>query len=126
MLALSAVSLCAMAEEKKDDKKKEAPRIACVAPLAFVPGQTQTVRIRGLSLADASAVKLANADVSITIKSKGKSEPPKPFDAAKVGDTEVVAEVKVPSDLKPADTFLVITTPAGDTPEFAIRIADAS
>src|SRR4051812_31764868 len=73
--------------------KKDAPRVACVAPVALIPGATRTLKIRGGGLDQATAVRIADVpEGAVKVKSKQKSEAPKPFDAARVGDTEVVVE----------------------------------
>lgn len=124
--ALAALALPALAEEKKDEKKDK-PTILNASALALLPGTTKTLKLRGLALADTSAVKVTagDAEVPATIKSKGKSEPPKPFDAPKVGDTELLVELKLPADLKPeTKVAITATTPAGVTAPFTISVAD--
>jgi hypothetical protein len=117
----------AVGQEKKDDKK-ESPAILTCSALAVLPGATKVLKFRGQMLADASAVAVTTADkaaVPAAIKGKGKSEPPKPFDAKRAGDAELQVELKLPADVKPgAELSVVATTPAGATPPFAIRVAD--
>jgi hypothetical protein len=129
MLVLLAAAVPALAEDKKDDKKKDAsPIVTCVNPLALIAGTTKTLRIRGQNLAEASAVRVTAADGSewpVTIKSKGKSEAPKPFDAARAGDTEVQAEVKVPADAKPGDVAVIIVTPTGPTKPTSLHVFES-
>lgn len=116
----------AVAEDKKDDKKV-APAITCVTPFALTPGTTKSMKIRGQSLADASAAKLTDAagkTIPATIKSKGKSDPPKPYEAARAGDAEVQLEITLPADAKPGDLSLTLTTPAGQTKPFTLTVTD--
>jgi len=122
-----AITLPLHAQDKKEDKKKDTPKITCVTPLAVIPGVTKTLKLRGLSLADATAVKLTTAagdPIPATIKSKTKSDPPKPFDAPKAGDSEAQIELTLPPATKPADLPLILTTPAGDTAPFKLPLAD--
>jgi len=122
-----AITLPLHAQDKKEDKKKDTPKITCVTPLAVIPGVTKTLKLRGLSLADATAVKLTTAagdPIPATIKSKTKSDPPKPFDAPKAGDSEAQIELTLPPATKPGDLALILTTPAGDTAPFKLPLAD--
>ncbi len=123
---LSLLPLITLAEDKKDDKKV-APTITCVTPFALTPGITKSLKIRGQSLADASAVKLTDATgnaLSATIKSKGKSEPPKPYEAPRAGDAELQLDITLPSDAKAGDLSLTLTTHAGQTKPFTLTVAD--
>ena len=116
----------ANAAEKADDKKVD-PKITCVAPFALTPGVTKSVKIRGLALADASAIKLtdsAGAAIAATIKSKGKSEAPKPYEAPRAGDCELQVELKIAADAKPGELSLIIVTPAGETKPFSLTVID--
>lgn len=125
-LAIALLPLPAFAQEKKDEKKDK-PKILHASTLAVLPNTTRTLKLRGLLLADASAVKAtaAEAEIPATIKSKGKSEAPKPFDAPKAGDTELVIELKLPIELKPGSTVtLTATTPSGPTEPFTLPVAD--
>lgn len=131
LVALILIALlsadAASAEDKKDDKKKEAPKILCVSPFAIIPGTTSNLRIRGQSLADATGIKVAAASgdpLAGTIKSKGKSEPPKPFEAARAGDTELQVELKFPATAKPGEFSIVVITPNGETPPVSLRVVD--
>jgi hypothetical protein len=115
------------AEEKKDDKKKDAPTITCVTPFALIPGKTKSLKIRGLALSNATSVKLtdaAGALIPATIKSKGKSEVPKPFEAPRAGDTELQVDLTLPADIKPQELSLIVVTPAGETKSFPLQVAD--
>jgi hypothetical protein len=95
-------ALPSAAQEKKEEKKDK-PQILNASTLALIPGATKTLRLRGLLLAESSAVKatINDTEIPVTLRSKGKSEAPKPFDAPKIGDTELVIELKLPADLKP-------------------------
>lgn len=128
MSLLTFLASSAPAQEKKDDKKDK-PKILNASTLALIPGATKTLKLRGLVLVETSAVKatLNDTDLAVTLKSKSKSEAPKPFDAPKIGDTEIVVELKLPTDAKPgANLLLVATTPAGPTEPFTLPVADAA
>jgi hypothetical protein len=123
---LPLLSNSAFAADKKDDKKI-APVITCVTPFALTSGVTKSLKIRGQSLADVSAARLTDAAgkaIPATIKSKTKSEPPRPYEAARAGDAEVQLDITLPADARPGDLSLTLTTPAGQTKPFALTIAD--
>jgi hypothetical protein len=128
-LALGLLLGCAIvahAEEKKDEKKKDPPKVVMTIPLAVEVGSTATVKIRGLRLDNASAVRFIDpkAPIDVKIKTKGKSEAPKPLEASKAGDTQVELELKLPADLAAGPVSFVITTPDGETAPYALSILE--
>jgi hypothetical protein len=112
------------AEEKKDEKKKDSPKIVMTIPLALEANSTVTMKVRGLRLENASGVRFIDAKYPIDakIKSKGKSEAPKPLEASKAGDTQVELELKLPAELPTGPLNLVIITPDGETAPHSILI----
>jgi hypothetical protein len=126
LILLTLLPISTRAEDKKDDKKIP-PTITCVTPFALTPGITKSLKIRGQSLADTSAVKLTDAAgtaIPATIKSKNKSEPPKPYEAPRAGDGEVQLDITLPADTKPGDLSLTLTTPAGQTKPFTLTVTN--
>jgi len=128
-LALGAVLCCALislAEEKKEEKKKEPPKTLMVVPLAIETGASTTIKVRGLRLDTASAVKFidAKSPIDAKIKSKGKVEVPKPLEAPKAGDTQVEIELKLPQDLPTGPLQFVITTPDGESPPYTLTVIE--
>lgn len=126
LLALLTAPPPAHAQEKKDDAKNDTPRVVLVAPLGVPAGSTATVKVRGVRLADATAVKFPDAKppITATVKSKGKAELPQGMDAAQVGDTQVEVELTVPGDTPAGALTLVVVTPAGETPPYALPVTD--
>ncbi|HSI34304.1 MAG: PPC domain-containing protein [Phycisphaerae bacterium] len=109
----------------KPEPKKDVPKITCVAPLAVVPGKTSTIRLRGVGLDQATGFAIADLPAeALKLKEKKKSEPPKPFEAARIGDTELTADATIPKDAKPGPRAVTVTTPAGTTAAFEILIID--
>jgi hypothetical protein len=126
LFMLACLSGYTHAAEKKDEKKVE-PKITCAAPFALIPGVTKSLKVRGVAIADAGGVRLTDgsgAAIGASVKSKGKSEPPKPYEAPRAGDSEVQIDVKPPADAKPGELSLVISTPAGETAPFKLIVAD--
>jgi hypothetical protein len=128
-LALGVVLGCALfslAEDKKEDKKKEPPKVLMTVPLAVETAASATIKIRGLHLDAATAIKFidAKSPIEATIKSKGKVEVPKPLEAPKAGDTQVEIELKLPADVPAGPLQFTITTPDGETPPQAITIVE--
>ena len=115
------------AAEKKDDKKPEPPRVIMSLPLAVEPGTNITIRLRGLGLADATALRFTptNAALTATLKSKAKADVPKDYDAKRVGDSQLEVELKLPTNLIPGPLALIISTPAGDTAPYSLTLTAA-
>src|SRR5262249_34265430 len=115
--ALFAITVCShAAEEKKDEKKMEPPRVTAAIPFALSTGTTNRIKVRGLSLTNATAFRfLSNENLSADIKSRGKAKVPDKADAKKAGDTQLEVELMLPDDFPLRDVSFVITTPEGDT-----------
>jgi hypothetical protein len=123
--------LARAADDAKDAaKKKDAPKVLCVAPLAVRPGVKTTVRLRGAGLDAATDVRFPDARsgaVEATLKSKGKADTIKGFDAKAVGDTQVEFELTVPDDARAgAELAVVVVTPAGETEPRKLPVLDAA
>jgi hypothetical protein len=117
-----------MAQEKKEEKKAEPPKILFASPLGVATGSTNTIKLRGLSLAETKELRFANtnAALALTLKSKGKAEVPKDYDVKRVGDTEVQFELKVPATMTPGVHEIIAVTPAGETAAYPISIIAAN
>ena len=129
LTALGLILGCALlglAEEKKDEKKKEPPKIVMAVPLAIENGSSGTIKIRGLHLENATAIRFVDAKFPIDakIKSKGKVEVPKPLEAPKTGDTQVEIELKLSAEVPAGSLQFIITTPDGETPPYSLTILD--
>lgn len=97
----------------------EPPRVVLVAPLAVSPGGTVPIvlRLRGVGLAEASAVRFPEAKVAVTanVKTKGAAEIPQNLDGKVVGDSQVEVEVTLPPDAPAGPMPVVVVTPQGET-----------
>jgi hypothetical protein len=124
---LTAFGSAASGQEAKDKKKDEPPRIMMISPLATTPGEKLTVRLRGSALDTAKEIKFPSfkSQPKVEIKSKGKAEPPKPFDAKVFGDSLVEAEVTIPEDAAAGELPIVIVTEKGQTEPKPITILPA-
>jgi hypothetical protein len=124
LLPLSAP--LSLAQEKKDEATKDVPRVTLIAPPGVNAGATATVRVRGLRLADATAVEFPGAKqpVAATIKSRGKADLPPGAEAADAGDTQVEVELTVPKEAPAGEVPLVVVTPAGRTAPRPLPVPD--
>src|SRR5947208_10064734 len=103
-------------EDRKNDIK--GPAIKLMTPLATVPGEKLTVRLRGVGLAEASEVKVTGPSADgahVELKNKGKAEGGGAADDVvkkKLGDTQVEVELTVPPGSSAGDGLaLVVVTP---------------
>ena len=103
----------AAGQEKKKDEKKVAPKTIVVLPLGMQPGTTQKLTIRGANLDNATEVRFDEGIAEVKIVSKGKAGVPDK-NPEKVGDTQVVVEVKLSDKVTESPTFIVVT-PEGET-----------
>ena len=118
----------ARGEEKKKEDKKEGPKVVLISPFSVISGKSNTLRIRGLKLADAIEVHVTagGEPVAATIKEKSKVEPIKPFDAAKTGDTQITLELVVPESIAAGELSIVVVTKAGDTVPQSVLVLKAA
>jgi hypothetical protein len=126
-IAVAALALPSSraAEEKKDEKKKELPKVIGAAPFAISTGTTNKFKVRGLNLANATALRFPNAEkLSAEIKSRGKAAVPEKADAKKVGDTQLEVELVLPDDFPPGDLAFFVSTPEGDTDTNQLRVIE--
>jgi hypothetical protein len=123
LILSAAAAFCA--EEKP---KPEPPRIILVSPLAVSPSTRASFRIRGIELDAATEVKLegTQSPVKVEIKSKAKSEAPKPFETKNFGDTELLINFELPADTNPAKVSLSIVTPKGTTAPVNLEVLPAA
>src|SRR3712207_4012082 len=111
-----AASLTVKAEDQPP--QPEPPRVVLVSPLTLSPGGgPKVLRLRGVGLAEASAVRFPDAKAAIKadVKSKGAADVPPNLDAKVVGDAQVEVEVTLPDDTPAGPLPLVVVTPQGET-----------
>jgi hypothetical protein len=127
VLGLCAAGL-AFTDEQKEEKKKEPPRVIVIIPLGVVPGVTNTIKIRGLNLTNATAVRFPEikTPVAAKIKTSGKAEVPKEQDAKKAGDTQLEVELKLPPETAVGSQPLVIVSPDGESQPQSLLVLDKS
>ncbi len=109
------MALAASAAEEKKPATNQPPSVILASPLAAVAGATNTIKLRGLNLTNASEVRFfaAPAGLVSTIKSATKSEPPKPLDAKRAGDTQIELSLVLPSGLVAGELPYVVVSPDG-------------
>ncbi len=96
---------------------------AATQPSSTQPASTQPASPQAAAEASASTQPAA----AVRIAAKGKSEAPKPFDATRVGDSQVTLDVLLPEGELPETIALVLLTPAGEvkSPPFHVLAAAA-
>lgn len=102
------------AEEKKPEPKPS-PSVLLASPLAAVAGATNSIKLRGLNLTNAVEVRFLAVPSGLvsTIRSATKSEPPKPLDAKRAGDTQIELSLLLPSGIAAVELPFVVVTPDG-------------
>lgn len=113
------------AAEKPDAKKPEPPRVLLALPLMIEAGTNSLVRLRGTGITNATGIQLGttNANVTATLKSKGKADVPKDYDVKRVGDAQVELELKLPQSLSVTSLTLIVTAPEGATAPYELLVA---
>jgi hypothetical protein len=151
LLAVAPCSL-ARAEDKKLAESKDAPRVLLVSTPSLVRGRTNKLVLRGVNLGQTTAAwvdgspppdtpgkvaatqpstqpattqSAAITTLAVRITSKAKSDPPKPFEAARAGDSQVELEVDVPPSPGAAEITLVLATANGQAKSPPLLVLDA-
>jgi len=108
----------ANAAEEKKPEPKPAPSVFLTSPLAAVAGATNTILLRGLNLTNVSEVRFLAPPVGLVslIKSATKSDPPKPLDAKRAGDTLITLSLGLPPGVESAELSYVVISPDGESP----------
>jgi hypothetical protein len=115
LMAAAFVSLLPAAEDKKDEKKRETPKVAMALPFAVTPG-TNKITIRGLLLTNATAVRFLSAgNATAEILSRGKATVPEKGEPKKIGDTQIEVQIVLPENFPVGELPFVVNTPDGDT-----------
>ena len=106
----------------QDKKPENLPQMLIVTPLGIVPGQPMKVVLRGKRLDEVKELQL-NGQVSATkILSKGKTAVPQKQDANRSGDTQLEAELTLPTDTKPGECELIAVSDAGNSLVFKMFV----
>jgi hypothetical protein len=105
-IALAAAWTRGSAEEKPPP----APRITALTPLAVPPGFSGPVRLRGVRLKEATAVRAEGAihPVTLEIKERKEAATPSGIEATVAGDSEIVVEIALPADAAAGPLSLVV------------------
>jgi hypothetical protein len=107
-------ALLATANVAKAEDKAELPRIAAIAPLGALLGETTRVKIRGWKIGDATDVRCSNPQVQVKILNKGGAPLPNRHEAKQVGDTQVEIELNVAKDTPAGSVSFNLVTPQGE------------
>jgi hypothetical protein len=119
----------ARADDESEKKETKGPTVKLITPLAAVPGEKLTIRLRGVGLAEAKEVRVSGpaADgARVELKKKGNFEGSAAGDDAtkkKLGESQVEVELTVPPGAPPGDGLaLVVVTPQGEIPPAPLLI----
>lgn len=132
LLALVAclASTPALGDDAKDTKKKDPPKVVSVSPLGVLPGSKVTLRLRGVGIETAKGIRFTDVKEGdgekprAEIKSKGKGELPKGFEAKTFGDGQVEFELAVPAGAALERISFVVVTGEGETEAKSVRVLD--
>lgn len=115
LTAVASYFLAASQVVSAQDKKAEdmSPKVIFAIPLGIVAGKTNTVEIRGLNLDTTKALNFSDAAVQVKVASKGKADLPQNQKKERLGDTQVKAEIFVPSGFKGEEVTFTVETPDG-------------
>jgi Bacterial pre-peptidase C-terminal domain len=122
LCACSLWPLVLLAAQVTKPDPKDQPRILVSVPLGVTPGKTTKVTLRGLKLDTATALRFADARVAGKILSKTKVAVPTQQEPARLGDTQIEAEIIVPADLKGATLTCTVATPGGDSMPYQLQV----
>lgn len=113
----------AMTQEKKPAEKKIEPRSIVVLPLGMKAGATRKLTIRGLGLEGTKEIRFETKDATGKVIRTGKAGAPDK-NPEKVGDTEVVVEVKLGETVQKNISFTLLTA-NGETKPHVILIDES-
>ena len=119
IVVAALLTLAPPAAAQDDEPPKKKPESKNPLPLFTVPPAVTTgfagkLRIRGLNLKDATEVTTTTEGVELKFLKAETVGVPQELDAAKLGDTAVEFELKLPKDLPPGEIPFVIKTPDGE------------
>lgn len=112
------------AEDKPAEKPPEPPSVVLCNPLSMKLGRTMKMTVRGLRLDQSTEVRCGLEGATVKILKKGTASVPRNFEAARVGDTEMVIEVTVPKTVTATETNIAVVSPGGESKPFRILISD--
>jgi hypothetical protein len=110
-----------------DEPKNDVARITATEPAVIVSGAKTTIKVRGFKLKEATELRLqAATQAKAEITEKKDAGQPKGLENKLVGDTQLLAEINLPSDHPAGVLEYVVATPAGDaTSKILVLAADA-
>ena len=143
------------AEDNQAAEPKDAPRVLLVSSPGLVRGRTNKLVLRGVNLAQttgasidglaapetpsstsqpgtpspttqpASSQPAAITAFAVRVTSKAKSDPPKSFEAARAGDSQVDLEIDIPQSPGAPEVTLVLATDHGQAKTPPLALLDA-
>lgn len=147
LCVLLAAALCGIvrADDKQPSESKDAPRVLLLSAPGLVRGRTNKLVLRGVNLGQITAAWVdgspppetpgattqpstqpaAITTLAVRVTSRSKSDPPKPFEAARAGDSQVELEVDLPPSVDAAQVTLVLATANGQAKSPPLAVLDA-
>jgi len=119
LLVVAFLLLAHSAVAQDDNQPKKKPASKTPLPQFFVPpavptGYSGKLRIRGQNLKDAKEVTTTTGGVEIKFLKAESVGVPVDLDAAKLGDTAVEFEIRLPAELTAGEIPFVVKTPQGE------------
>lgn len=109
-------------------EKKEPPQIKAVAPFGIARGTTTTIVVRGSNLTPVTELRFPDIKPApiIKIKSRGDAPGASKISNEKIGNTQLEAEITLPTDAPLKATSLLAVGPNGTSEARQILILDPS
>jgi hypothetical protein len=116
-------AIAAGAADKMAPAQVGPPEVVVCLPLGAGPG-TNTVRVRGINLTNATGIRFSQAVTGLeaVIKSKGAAKIPDKQEAKQVGDTELEVQLRIPPGLTNELIQFSVVTPLTNSAPHSLRI----
>ncbi len=128
MPLLFAMGLRGAETSEKPAKKPEPPQVLIVQPPGLEAGVTHKLRVRGLALTNATAVRFHSGTnvVAVAIAARGDAVKIEGYETARVGDQRLEIEFTVPANASAGtNSDLVVVAPDGESMPFPLLVLPA-
>lgn len=122
MAVLVLSSIAAGGPLAAQEEPPKTPQILLAAPLAAAPGATAKLTLRGAELKDVSAIRPSDPRAVVKLLEQGTAPVPGGQNAARIGDTQVEVELRLPADFDAAIFSLVAVTDRGESNPYELLI----
>lgn len=124
--AAAASAGAAGAASAADPAPPPVPRLLVAQPFAFEAGAATRLRLRGLNLTNATAVRITGpgSNAPVAVRARGEAVKLDGLEPSRVGDQRLEVEFTLPPDTVPGtNSALVVDTPAGSSAPFPVWVA---